>query len=80
MPSCIATETAANIHIGQQKRLRHLKFTGEHSSGTAWSKQEQQCAGMMLFKYTKKQMENAERKKNFILLHKMCTYNWAVRF
>jgi hypothetical protein len=76
----MATETAASVHVGQQKRLRHLKCTGVHLNGTFWSKHENQCAGMMSFKYTTTKMENAERKKNFISLHKMCTYNWAVRF
>jgi hypothetical protein len=67
MTSCLATETGAIVHIGQQKRLHHLKCNGVHLSGTAWSKQEQQCAGTMSFKHTQKQTQTAERKKNLYL-------------
>jgi hypothetical protein len=49
-PSCLANETAASIHTGKQKRLHHLKCNGVHLNSTAWSKQEHQCAGTMLFK------------------------------
>jgi hypothetical protein len=51
MPSCLATEASASIKIKQQKRLRHLKCIRVHVRGTAWSKQEQQCAGTMSFKH-----------------------------
>jgi hypothetical protein len=63
MPSSLATETAASIHIGQQKRLHHIKCTEVHSSGTTWSKQEQQCAGTMFFKHKTRERPCHTNKK-----------------
>jgi hypothetical protein len=51
MPSCLDTETAASVHNRQNKRLRQLKYLGVFSRGTASSKEEHQCAGMISFKH-----------------------------
>jgi hypothetical protein len=70
MHSCLDTKTAANVHIRQQKTLGHLKYTGEHSSDTAWSKQEQQCTGTISFKHkTRDQLSHINKKsKQGVLL------------
>jgi hypothetical protein len=54
-------QPAATSDSIQQKRLSHLKCTKVHSSHTTWSKQEQHCAGTMLFKqtHTKRKMQHA---------------------